>query len=82
MVVVIKVLVQRINISMISVYAPQCDLDDSQKDDFYDSLIIVNKQLGEKNILVIAGGLNDHTRSKPENSEDQHGGFGYESRNK
>ena len=81
MIVVIKVLVQRINISMISVYAPQCDLDDSQKDDFYDSLIIVIKQLGEKKILVIARGLNGHTRSNPENCEDQHGGFGYESRN-
>ena len=82
MIVVIKVLVQRINISMISGYAPQCDLDDSQKDDFYDSLIIVIKQLGEKKILVIAGGFNGHTRSNSEDCEDQHGGFGYESRNK
>ena len=39
--IVIKVLVQRIIISLTSnltVYAPQCGLDDSQKD-FHDSLI-------------------------------------------
>ena len=45
-----KVFVQRIIISLISdltVYAPQCGLD-SQKDDFYDSLINFIRKLGEK----------------------------------
>ena len=40
--IVNKVLTQRIIISLISdltVYAPQCGLNNSQKDDFYDSLI-------------------------------------------
>ena len=49
--IVNKVLVQRIIISLISdltVYVPQYGLDDSQKDDFYDSLINVVKKLGEK----------------------------------
>ena len=31
-----KVLVQGIAISVISVYVPHCNLDNSQKDDFYD----------------------------------------------
>ena len=40
--IVNKVLTQRIIISLISdltVYAPQCGLNNNQKDDFYDSLI-------------------------------------------
>ena len=39
----IKVLVQRIIISVISVYVPQCGLDNSQKNNFYDSFINVVK---------------------------------------
>ena len=49
--IVNQVFVQRIIISLISdltVYAPQCGLDYSQKDDFYGSLINVVRKLGEK----------------------------------
>ena len=38
---------------MISVYAPQYILDDSQKVDFYDSLIRVVRKLMEKEIVVM-----------------------------
>ena len=34
---VIKVLIQGIIISVISVYVPQCGLNDSHKNDFYES---------------------------------------------
>ena len=44
--VVIKVLLQGIIISVISVYTPQCGLDDSRKDD-YDSLISVITKSGK-----------------------------------
>ena len=46
-----QVFVQRIIISLISdltVYAPQCGLDYSQKGDFYDGLINIVRKLGEK----------------------------------
>ena len=46
--IVIKVLVQGNIISVISVYVHQCGLDDTQKDDFYDSIINVVRKLGEK----------------------------------
>ena len=55
--IVINVLVQGI-ISRISVYAPQCDSDDTQKDDFYHSLINVVRKLEEKEIVIIAGYYN------------------------
>ena len=46
-----KVFVQRITFSLISdltVYAPQCGLYYSEKDDFYNNLINVVRKLGEK----------------------------------
>ena len=49
--IVNKVFVQRIIISVISdltIYAPQCGLDASQKGDFYGSLINVVRKLEEK----------------------------------
>ena len=49
--IVNKVFVQWVIISLISdltVYAPQCGLDYSQKDDFYDKLINVVRKLVEK----------------------------------
>ena len=67
-------MLQGIIISVISVYAPQCGLDDSHKDDFYDSLINVVRMLGEKKSVVIAGDCNGHVGSNPENYEVQHGG--------
>ena len=48
--IVIKVLVQGIIIWAISVYVPQCGLDDSQKEDLFDSLINVIRKLEEKEI--------------------------------
>ena len=79
--IVIKVLVQGIIISEISVYVPWYALDDSQKDDFYDILINFVRKLGEKEVLVI-GDFNGQIGSNPENFEEQHGGYGYGVRNK
>ena len=56
--------------------------DDSQKDDSYASLINVFKKLKEKEVVVIAGEFHGHVGSNTENYEDQHGGNGYEVRNK
>ena len=42
--IVIKIFVQGIIISVISVYVPQFGLDNIQKDDFYDSLINIVKK--------------------------------------
>ena len=58
-----KVYVQKIIILLISsltIYAPQCGLGDSQKDDFCDSLINVVRKVGEKWVFVVAGDFNDY----------------------
>ena len=46
--------VQGIIISVISVYAQQCGLDNSRKDDFYSTLIDVARKFGGKEIVIIA----------------------------
>lgn len=46
--------------SDLSFHARKCGLDDSQEDDFYDSLTSAVRMLGEKEIAVIAGGFNGH----------------------
>ena len=67
MMIDIKVLVQGIIISVISVYAQQHGLDGSQKDDFYDSLTNVARKLGEKETVVIVGDFNSQIGSNPKN---------------
>ena len=47
-IILIKIMVQESILSVISVYAPQCGLDDVQKDRFYDSLINIAGRLEKK----------------------------------
>lgn len=70
-------MVQEIIISVISVFAPQCGLDGSQKDDFYYSLISVVKMLVEKKIVVTAENANGNFESNLECYVDQHEGYSY-----
>ena len=82
---------------MISVYAPHCGLDDSQKNDFYDSLLMLLKSWGEKEIVVTVEDFNGHVksnpvtlmitlevtvRSNPEEYEGWYESYGYRGRNK
>ena len=63
--------------SVISVYAPQCGLNESQKDDFYDSLINIARKFGEKETVLKTRDFEDH-----ENYEGLYGVYGYGVRNK
>ena len=66
----------------LTVYAPQCGLDDNQKEDLYDSLINVVWKWGKKEILVIAGDFIGHVEYNLENYEGKHVGYGYGATNK
>ena len=61
---------------MISVYTIQCGLDDIQKDNFYDSLIIVLWKSAEKEMVII-GDFKGHIERTAEVSEGKHGCYGY-----
>lgn len=57
-------------------------------DDFYDSIVgVVGNEQEEEIvvitgdfILIVAGGVNGHVGSDPENYKDQHGHYGYGTR--
>ena len=49
----------------------------ARKINFYDSLINVLRNLGEKTTAVLAGNFNGLARSIAENYEDWHEGYGY-----
>ena len=72
--ITIKLLIQRIIISVVSIYDPKYDLDDYQKDNFYDIPIhviihiIIHSKLREKEVVVIAGEFNGHLRSNAEST--------------
>ena len=68
--IVVTVLVQEIIVTVISVYVLKCSLDDSQKDDFYDSLVNDLRKLREKEVVVIAGDFTGHVGSNPKDYED------------
>ena len=72
--IAIKLLVHGIIILVISVYGPQCSLDDYHRDDFYGSLVHFVRKLGKKEIVVID--FNGHVGSNPENHEEQHKNYG------
>lgn len=52
--IVMKVLVQKSIISVISIYFLHCGFSDSQKDDFYVKFTTVNGIMGKKEIVIIA----------------------------
>lgn len=53
-------------------YAPHCDLDDSQKDNLFDRLISVIRKVREREIVVITGDFISHVERNPEGLENQH----------
>ena len=75
--ILIKALVQRIIISVISFYVPQCGLDDIQKYMFHDSVINIVRTLRGKEIFVIAVDFNGHSGHNAKDFKDHHGGYGY-----
>ena len=59
-IMLIKLMIGETIFTVISVYAPQCGLNEEVKDEFYDSLIAVTGKLAEKEVVAIAGDLNGH----------------------
>ena len=74
-IMIIKLIVGKSVVSVVSAYAPQCGLDDNYKDIFYDELLAVVSKLGEKEIVLVAGDLNGHVGKLASGYEGVHGGF-------
>ena len=81
-IILLKLMVGETIFTTISVYAQQCGLSYEVKDEFYDRLIAVAGKVDEKDILVVAGDLNDHARKTSGGFEGVHGGNDYGDRNR
>ena len=46
--------------NIVLAYAPQVDLSDDEKNDFWDSIIIVLPGIPKQDSIVIGSDLNDH----------------------
>ena len=77
----IKLLVGKRIVTIVSTYAPQQGLSNDEKDKFYDDLIYLVSKVDEKELLVIGGDFNGHVGKEADGYQGIHGGFGYGTRN-
>ena len=76
-----KINVDELIVTIISVYAPQVGLDESLKNPFYDELQFTVTKLGSSEYLYLCGDFNGHIDQKAAGHEGVHGGFGFGERN-
>ena len=77
----LKVLVGKRVVTIISTYAPQQGLSDDAKEKFYADLILHTSKVDEKEVIILGGDMNGHVGKTTAGYEDAHGGFGYGVRN-
>ena len=80
-ILLLKLLVGETIITVVSVYAPQCGLDQSTKDAFYDDLQYVMSKVKDQEFLIPCGDWNGHIGQMAEGFEGVHGGKAYGERN-
>ena len=78
---ILKILVGKKVLTIVSPYAPQQGLNEEAKDLFYASLTEHVSKIEEKDMLIIAGDLNGHVGKSTSGYSNVHGGFGYGTRN-
>ena len=81
-IIALELLIGKTVTTFISVYAPQVNLKDPEKDSFYEALMATVAKVDDKKLLIIAGDLNGHVGRSSEGYEGIHGGRGYGNRNK
>ena len=77
----LKVLVGKRVVTIISTYAPQQGLSDDAKEKFYTDLILHTSKVDEKEVIILGGDMNGHVGKTTAGYEDVRGGFGYGVRN-
>ena len=78
----LKILVGKRTVSIVSCYAPQQGLTELEKDRFYDDLISLISVLSEDELVMLGGDLNGHVGRNTDGYEGIHGGYGYGNRNR
>ena len=57
---IIKLLVGKRVVAIVSTYAPQQELDEDVKNKFCEDLISLVSKVGENELVILGGGLNGH----------------------
>lgn len=77
LIILVKLIVGQRVFCILSVYAPQSGLNDTQKDQFYDQLRAVTVKIPASDFLVPCGDWNGHVGSIGTGFREVHGGLGY-----
>ena len=77
----IKILIDKRVVAIISSYAPQQGLSNEAKDKFYEDIVSLVSKVDDDNLLVIGGDFNGHVGRGADGYKGIHGGFGYGNRN-
>jgi hypothetical protein len=81
MIILVKLLVGNLVFNIISAYAPQIDLSESIKRQFWEELDTLVNSVPISKKLFIGGDLNEHVGSTRVCFDEVHGGFRYRGRN-
>ena len=76
-----KLLIDTININIVSAYAPQVRCTDEEKEEFWEELEELIRSLSENDNIVIGADLNGHIGRGNTGYERWHGGFGHGEKN-
>ena len=80
-IILVKLVLGDVVLNIISAYAPQVGLSESEKRKFWEDLDDMVRAVPTNEKLFIGGDLNGHVGSTNAGYELAHGGFGYGSRN-
>ena len=77
----VKLLLGKSIVVLVSVYAPQQGHPDSEKDTFYEELLLTLSAMGKNEIIMLCGDMNGHVGRSSSDYEGVHGGNGFGTRN-
>ena len=77
----VKLLLGKSIVVLVSVYAPQQGLPDSEKDAFYEELLLTLSAMGKNEIIMLCGDMNGHVGRSSSDYEGVYGGNGFGTRN-
>ena len=80
-IMIIKLIIGRTIVTILSVYAPQVGLEDKTKDAFYDDMLRVISKVSDQEILIPCGDWNGHIGKVSAGYDGVHGGHGFGERN-
>ena len=80
-IMLVKLLLGKVTVVIVSVYAPQQGLPDGEKDRFYEELLLTLSAIGSNEIIMLCGDLNGHVGRAISGYANVHGGYGFGVRN-